>query len=227
LPGLQLIGIGFHIGSQITEIEPFVASLNKILDFVDMTEASGVRLRQIDVGGGLGIRYRDEQPPAVKDLMARLLERMGHRKLKLLLEPGRVLVGNAGVLLAKIEYLKYGAMKNFAVVDAAMNDLLRPALYDAWQEVLPVTLRRGRARRYDVVGPVCESADFLARDRDLILEDGDLIAIASAGAYGMSMSSNYNSRPRAAEVIVDGEAAHLVRERERAEHLFASERLLP
>jgi diaminopimelate decarboxylase len=227
LPGLQLIGIGFHIGSQITEIEPFVASLNKILDFVDMTEASGVRLRQIDVGGGLGIRYRDEQPPAVKDLMARLLERMGHRKLKLLLEPGRVLVGNAGVLLAKIEYLKYGAMKNFAVVDAAMNDLLRPALYDAWQEVLPVTVRSGRARRYDVVGPVCESADFLARDRDLILEDGDLIAIASAGAYGMSMSSNYNSRPRAAEVIVDGEAAHLVRERERAEHLFASERLLP
>lgn len=227
LPGLQLIGIGFHIGSQITEIEPFVVSLNKILDFVDMVEASGLRLGHIDAGGGLGIRYRDEQPPAVKDLMARLLERMGHRKLKLLLEPGRALVGNAGVLLTRIEYLKYGAVKNFAVVDAAMNDLLRPALYDAWQEVLPVSMRSGRAQRYDIVGPICESADFLGRDRDLILLDGDLIAVASAGAYGMSMSSNYNSRPRAAEVIIDGDTAHLVRERERNEHLFASERLLP
>lgn len=227
LPGLQLIGVGFHIGSQITEIEPFVVSLNKILDFADMVEANGVRLRHIDIGGGLGIRYRDEQPPTVKDLMARLLERMGHRKLKLLLEPGRALVGNAGVLLARIEYLKYGAVKNFAVVDAAMNDLLRPALYDAWQEILPVVMRSGRAQRYDVVGPVCESADFLGRDRDLILEDGDLIAVASAGAYGMSMSSNYNSRPRPAEVMIDGDMAHLVRERERNEHLFASERLLP
>ena len=227
LPGLLLVGIGFHIGSQITEIEPFVESLNKILEFADLMEASGVRLRHIDVGGGLGIRYRDEQPPAAKNLVASLFERMGRRKLKLLLEPGRALVGNAGILLAKIEYLKYGAVKNFAVVDAAMNDLLRPALYDAWQEVLPVTMRNGPARRYDVVGPVCESADFLGRDRDLVLEDGDLIAVASAGAYGMSMSSNYNSRPRPAEVMVDGNAVHLVRERERNEHLFASERLLP
>jgi diaminopimelate decarboxylase len=227
LPGLQLVGIGFHIGSQITEIEPFVVSLNKILDFVDMMDASGMQLNHIDVGGGLGIRYRDEQPPAVKDLMTRLLERIGRRKLKLLLEPGRALVGNAGVLLARVEYLKYGAVKNFAVVDAAMNDLLRPALYDAWQEVLPVAMRSGRAQRYDIVGPVCESADFLGRDRDLILADGDLIAVASAGAYGMSMSSNYNSRPRPAEVMIDGDTAHLVRERERNEHLFASERLLP
>ena len=227
LPGLLLVGIGFHIGSQITEIEPFVESLNKILEFADLMEASGVRLRHIDVGGGLGIRYRDEQPPAAKNLVASLFERMGRRKLKLLLEPGRALVGNAGILLAKIEYLKYGAVKNFAVVDAAMNDLLRPALYDAWQDVLPVTMRNGPARRYDVVGPVCESADFLGRDRDLVLEDGDLIAVASAGAYGMSMSSNYNSRPRPAEVMVDGDAVHLVRERERNEHLFASERLLP
>ena len=227
LPGLQLVGIGFHIGSQITEMEPFVVSLNKILELVDMMDASGMRLHHIDVGGGLGIRYRDEEPPAVKDLMTRLLERVGRRKLKLLLEPGRALVGNAGVLLARVEYLKYGAVKNFAVVDAAMNDLLRPALYDAWQEVLPVAMRSGRAQRYDIVGPVCESADFLGRDRDLILADGDLIAVASAGAYGMSMSSNYNSRRRPAEVMVDGDTAHLVRERERNEHLFASERLLP
>lgn len=227
LPGLQLIGVGFHIGSQITETEPFVESLGKILEFVDAAQAAGVRVQHVDVGGGLGIRYRDERPPAAHELLARLLERLGKRRLKLLVEPGRSLSGNAGILLTRVEYLKLGAVKNFAVVDAAMNDLLRPALYDAWHDILPVAKRNGPAQRYDVVGPVCESADFLARDRALVVAGDDLLAVASAGAYGMSMSSNYNSRPRAAEVIVDGDAAHLVRERERHEHLFASERLLP
>ena len=227
LPGLQLIGIGFHIGSQITEIEPFVASLEKILEFADVAEADGTRLQHVDVGGGLGIRYRDERPPAAKELVARLIERLGQRELKLIVEPGRSLVGNAGILLTRIEYLKHGAARDFAVTDAAMNDLLRPALYDAWHDVLPVAKRSGPTRSYDIVGPVCESADFLARGRSLAVAGGDLLAVASAGAYGMSMSSNYNSRPRAAEVVVDGETAHLVREREREDQLFASERLLP
>ncbi len=227
LPSLQIVGIDFHIGSQITDLEPFVAALEKVLEFVDMLEASGAPLRHIDLGGGLGIRYRDEEPPVLKDYFGRLFERIGGRKLKILIEPGRALVGNAGLLLTRIEYLKHGTVRNFAVTDAAMNDLLRPALYEAWHDILPVVKRAGPARRYDIVGPVCESADFLGRDRALELAAGDLLAVMSAGAYGMSMSSNYNSRPRAAEVIVVGDTVHLVREREKAEALFASEHLLP
>jgi len=225
--GLRVVGIDVHIGSQITEVGPFVAALEKVLEFVDALDATGMHLEHLDLGGGLGIRYRDETPPAIGDYLGALFRRIGNRKLKILLEPGRSLVGNAGLLLARVEYLKHGVAKNFAVTDAAMNDLLRPALYDAWHEVLPVTRRDRPVKRYDVVGPVCESADFLARDRDLALAGGDLLAVMSAGAYGMSMSSNYNSRPRAAEVMVDGKTAHLVREREVAESLFASERLLP
>jgi diaminopimelate decarboxylase len=227
LPGLRVIGIDVHIGSQITDVEPFVAALGRVLEFIDVLDAAGVHLDHVDLGGGLGIRYRDEAPPAMKDYLKPLFQRLGSRKLRVLFEPGRSLVGNTGILLTRVEYLKHGAAKNFVVTDAAMNDLLRPALYDAWHEVLPVVRRDGPAKRYDVVGPICESADFLARERSLSLEPGDLLAVMSAGAYGMTMSSNYNSRPRPAEVIVDGTTTHLVRERESTESLFASERLLP
>ena len=227
LPGIRVTGIDVHIGSQITDIGPFVAALDKVLEFVDVLDATGVRLDHLDLGGGLGIRYRDENPPVLKDYVESLFGRIRGRNLRVLFEPGRSLVGNTGLLLTRVEYLKHGAAKNFAVVDAAMNDLIRPALYDAWHEVLPVIRREGSARRYDIVGPVCESADFLAKERSLAVASGDLLAIMSAGAYGMAMSSNYNSRPRPAEIMVDGARPWLVRERERVESLFASERLLP
>jgi len=227
LPNIEVMGIDVHIGSQITDVEPFVAALEKVLEFVDLLDATGVHLEHLDLGGGLGIRYHDEEPPELKDYLGRLFQRLGNRKIRVLFEPGRSLVGNTGVLLTRIEYLKHGAAKNFAVVDAGMNDLIRPSLYDAWHEVLPVTRREAPARRYDIVGPVCESADFLAKERTLAVAVGDLLAIMSAGAYGMAMSSNYNSRPRPPEVMVDGAKPWLVRERERIESLFASERLLP
>jgi len=227
LPSMRVTGIDFHIGSQLTDIGPFAAALDKVLEFADTLIATGLPLEHIDLGGGLGIRYRDEQPPALKDYLGPLFRRLGDRKLRILFEPGRALVGNSGVLLTRVEYLKHGPARNFAVTDAAMNDLLRPALYDAWHDVLPVVPRRAQEVSYDIVGPVCESADFLARDRPLALEPGDLLAVMSAGAYGMSMSSNYNSRPRPPEVMVDSEALHLIRERESTESLFASERLLP
>lgn len=226
-PHLDVAGIDFHIGSQLTDVAPFVDALDRVLLLVDALEREGIRLRHLDIGGGLGIRYQAEQPPAAADYVQALLERVGRRPLKILLEPGRALVGNAGLLLTRIEYLKPGEHRNFAIVDAAMNDLARPALYDAWHEIVPVLQRGGAPLRYDVVGPVCESADFLGRDRDLTVAEGDLLAIMSAGAYGMSMSSNYNARPRAAEVMVDGGAAHLVRERESLQSLYAAERPLP
>jgi diaminopimelate decarboxylase len=227
MPSLQVAGIDFHIGSQLTEIGPFVAALDKALEFVDLLGATGIALEHIDLGGGLGIRYRDEEVPTAQDYLEQLFREIGGRKLKILFEPGRSLVGNTGLLLTRVEYLKHGDAKNFVVTDAAMNDLIRPALYDAWHDVLQVIPREGSARLYDIVGPVCESADFLARERTLTVAAGDLLAIMSAGAYGMTMSSNYNSRPRPPEVMVDGKTAHLVRERESAESLFASERLLP
>ena len=227
LPGIRVTGIDVHIGSQITETGPFLAALDKVLEFVDALDAAGVRLGHLDLGGGLGIRYRDENPPAPGEYLGSLFSRIGGRRIRVLIEPGRSLVGNTGLLLTRVEYLKHGAERSFVVVDAAMNDLIRPVLYDAWHEVLPVSPRKGSARRYDVVGPVCESADFLAKDRELLVAPGDLLAIMSAGAYGMAMSSNYNSRPRPAEIMADGARAWLVRERERTESLFASERLLP
>ncbi|HUL92760.1 MAG TPA: diaminopimelate decarboxylase [Burkholderiales bacterium] len=227
LPNIHVLGIDVHIGSQITDVEPFVAALEKLLEFVDLLDATGVHLEHLDLGGGLGIRYHDEEPPALKDYLGRLFQRLGDRKIRILFEPGRSLVGNTGVLLTRIEYLKHSEAKNFVIVDAGMNDLIRPSLYDAWHEVLPVAPRDGPARRYDIVGPVCESADFLAKERTLSVAVGDLLAIMSAGAYGMAMSSNYNSRPRPPEVMVDGAKPWLVRERERTESLFASERLLP
>lgn len=227
LAGLRVVGIDFHIGSQLTEIGPFAESIEKVLALVDSLATEGITLEHLDLGGGLGIRYRDEEPPAIRDYLARLFRVLGERKVKLMFEPGRAMVGNAGVLLTRVEYLKHGPAKNFAVVDAAMNDLIRPALYQAWHDIVPVRPRTNATIIYDVVGPVCESGDFLGHSRSLALQADDLLAILSAGAYGMSMSSNYNTRPRAAEVIVDGSVTHLVRAREPVESLFALERLLP
>jgi diaminopimelate decarboxylase len=223
---LAVSGIGCHIGSQLTEVTPFVAALDRVLELADRLQVEGIPLAHVDIGGGLGIRYRDETPPAVTDYAKSLMGRLGSRAVRLLLEPGRALVGSAGLLLTRVEYLKRGAERNFAVVDAAMNDLLRPALYDAWHEVLPVKAGSGDTP-YEIVGPVCETGDFLARARMLTLGEGDLLAVMAAGAYGMSMSSNYNSRPRAAEIMVDGGEVHLIREREAVSELMAREMLLP
>jgi diaminopimelate decarboxylase len=224
---LRVVGIDCHIGSQLTEIPPFIAALQKLLDLVDRLATEGIAIDHIDIGGGLGIRYRDETPPAVADYIHALTTCLADRKQKIMFEPGRSLVGNTGILLARVEYLKHGTDRNFAVVDAAMNDLIRPALYDAWHDIQPVLQRRTATRRYEIVGPICESGDFLGRDREMSLAEGDLIAIMSAGAYAMTMSSNYNTRPRAAEVMIAGSDMHLIRERENIAQLFASERLLP
>ena len=227
LPNLRVVGIDCHIGSQLTETAPFAEALDKVLQLVDTLAADGIILHHLDMGGGVGIRYRDETPPAVDAYARTLLDKLKGRPQTLILEPGRSLVGNAGLLLTRVEYLKHGAAKDFAIVDAAMNDLMRPALYDAWHDIVPVTLRQGEARRYEIVGPVCESGDFLGHDRELVLAEGDLLAVLSTGAYGMSMSSNYNSRARAAEVMVNGAQVHLIRRREEITALFANEVLLP
>jgi diaminopimelate decarboxylase len=225
-PYLSVQGIDCHIGSQLTEIAPFIDALGKVLNLVDRLASEGIVIEHIDLGGGLGIRYTNENPPRPEQFVAAMLKSLGSRAQTILLEPGRSLVGNAGVLLTRIEYLKRGEAKNFAVADAAMNDLIRPALYQAQHEVLPVRRAAGTPEEYDVVGPVCESGDFLARARRLAIKEGDLLAIMSAGAYGMSMSSNYNSRPRAAEVMVDSNAVHLIRAREQDEDLYSGEKLL-
>jgi diaminopimelate decarboxylase len=224
---LQVVGIDFHVGSQLTEVSPFVDALDRALELVDALAREGIALHHIDLGGGLGIRYRDERPPSPEAYLGPLLDRLAGRPQKILLEPGRTLVGNAGVLLTRVEYLKQGPDRNFAIVDAAMNDLLRPALYDAWHDIVPLARRGGPERVYEVVGPVCETGDFLGHGRSLALAEGDLLAILSAGAYGMVMSSNYNTRPRAPEVMIDGTAVHLVRGREETASLFALERRLP
>ena len=229
-PNLELVGLGCHIGSQITEIAPYVEAEDRIVDLVDALEREKIHVDHIDLGGGLGIRYQNESPPQVAQLIEALLARLdtrGHGSKKVIFEPGRSIVGNAGVLLTRVEYLKPGDSKNFAIVDAAMNDLIRPAMYDAWMNVIPVVPRSGDIRRYDVVGPVCESADWLARERELVLQPGDLLAIASAGAYAMAMSSNYNSRGRPAEVMVDGAHSHVARRRETVAELFATESRMP
>ena len=227
LGNLDIVGIDCHIGSQLTELAPFIDAFRKVLELVDRLAAEGLELKHLDLGGGLGIRYSDETPPAPDAYVKALLDCVGERRQEILLEPGRSLVGNAGLLLTRVEYLKHGKVRNFAVVDAAMNDLIRPSLYDAYHEIRPVRPSAAAAVRYEVVGPVCETGDFLARDRELALSEGDLLAVMSAGAYGMSMSSNYNSRVRAAEIMVDGDNVHLIRERERIEDLFATERPLP
>lgn len=223
LPHLEVAGLDCHIGSQLTETAPFVAALERVLGLLDHLEADGISIAHLDLGGGLGIRYRDETPPPVANYAKALLEVLGNRSQRILLEPGRSLVGNAGLLLTRVEYLKHHEHKNFAIVDAAMNDLMRPALYDAWHDIVPVELRAAPALEYEVVGPVCESGDFLGHGRRLAVEEGDMLAVLSAGAYGMSMSSNYNSRPRAAEVMVSAHTARLVRRREAAAELMAGE----
>jgi len=227
LANIEVRGIDMHIGSQIVGLDPHLQAAAKVLALVDRLSADGIRLEHIDFGGGIGIRYRDEEIVDPHQYALAIRRLLGSRPLKLLFEPGRFLVGNAGVLLTRVSYLKPGRLRNFAIVDAAMNDLLRPALYDAWHGVWPVVPRTELEQLWQVVGPVCESADFIARDRMLALAEGDLLAILSAGAYAMAMSSNYNSRARGAEVIVDGETAHLVRPRETVEELFAHESLLP
>lgn len=225
LKGLEIRGVACHIGSQLLDPAPLAEAAQKVLNLVEQLNADGITLSHIDLGGGLGIRYRDETPPTYADYLGPLLKVMAGRKEKLLFEPGRSLVGNAGVLLTRIEYLKPGEEKSFAVVDAAMNDLARPALYDAWHDIDAVTPRAGATASYEIVGPICESGDFLGHDRLLVLEEGDLLAIRSAGAYGMTMSSNYNTRPRAAEVLVHGKHVFQIREREKVADLFARERV--
>ena len=232
LPHLRVTGVDCHIGSQLTDLAPFEDSVERVLALVDQLSADGIVLRHLDLGGGLGIRYRDEQPPSPQDYVASLLRKLdAHgpkvRHLKLLIEPGRAIVGNAGVLLTRVQYLKHSDDRNFAIVDAAMNDLMRPALYDAWQEIVPVLRREAPAQTYDVVGPVCETGDFLGHERALAIQAGDLLAVCSAGAYGSSMSSNYNTRPRAPEVLVDGSRVHEARRRETIEELLRAESLLP
>jgi len=229
MPGIELVGIGCHIGSLLNESAPFVAAAERLVALVDRLEARGIRLQHMDVGGGFGIRYKDEVPQPVAQFVAGALAALGERKLRLILDPGRSIVGNAGVLLTRVEYVKPGAARNFLVVDAAMNDLIRPPLYGAWHEVRPVRQagQGAQTTAYDVVGPVCESGDFLARERRLSARPGDLLAVMSAGAYGMVMSSNYNTRPRAAEVLVSGAQARLVRRRESIEDLLAHEEAPP
>ncbi|MES2217543.1 MAG: diaminopimelate decarboxylase [Pseudomonadota bacterium] len=221
---LNLIGIACHIGSQLTTITPFLSAIDRVLDLVAQLKQQGFTLQQLDLGGGLGIRYHNEEPPTINEYVMGLREHLADCPLEIILEPGRAITANAGILLTRIEYLKHTQHKNFAIVDAAMNDLMRPALYNAWQQILPVELNNKHPEKiYDIVGPVCETADFLGRDRKLAVESGDLLAITCAGAYGFAMSSNYNSRPRAAEVMVDKNKVTLIRRRETIDELYAGE----
>lgn len=227
MPNIAVHGVDCHIGSQITELSPFLDALDKVLGLVDALAERNIHIQHIDVGGGVGITYSDETPPDFATYTAAIMQKLAGRGVKVLFEPGRALVGNAGVLLTKVEYLKPGESKNFAIVDAAMNDLMRPALYDAYHNITTIAASSAPAQTYEVVGPVCESGDFLGHDRTLAIAEGDYLAIHSAGAYGMSMSSNYNTRARAAEVLVDGDQVHVIREREQIADLFKLERTLP
>jgi diaminopimelate decarboxylase len=227
LSSVNIVGMDCHIGSQLTDVSPFIAAIEKVLVLVDALAQEGIHLEHLDLGGGLGIRYHDETPPEIADYANALLDALKGRTEKLIIEPGRVLVGNAGVLLTQVEYLKHGEEKNFAIVDAAMNDLMRPSLYDAYHEILPIKQENIEAKTYEVVGPICETGDFLGHNRNLAITPQSLLAVLSAGAYGMTMSSNYNTRPRVAEVMVDGDSTHLIREREQIKQLFSGEKTLP
>jgi diaminopimelate decarboxylase len=227
MSNIAIHGVDCHIGSQITELSPFLDAFDRVLALVDALAENNIQIQHIDLGGGIGICYSDETPPEFTAYAKAMREKLGNRDVKLVFEPGRALVGNAGVLLTKVEYLKQTETKNFAIVDAAMNDLMRPALYDAYHDIKAVKPRTEASVIYEIVGPVCESGDFLGHDRALALQEGDLLAIMSAGAYGMSMSSNYNTRPRAAEVMVDNDQCHLIRKREQIADLFAGETVLP
>ena len=228
MANINIIGIDCHIGSQLTETEPFLDALDKLLELVSALKADNINLHHLDLGGGLGIRYNTETPPKPADYIELILERLGATDFEILLEPGRAIVGNAGILVTQIEYLKPTPHKNFAIVDAAMNDLMRPSLYSAWQEIIPIVKNSNVPEKlWDIVGPVCETGDFLGKERMLKLAQGDLLAIRSSGAYGFSMSSNYNSRPRVPELMVDGNQVHLIRDRESLVDLWSSEHLLP
>ena len=227
MPNIAVHGVDCHIGSQLTELSPFLDALDRVLWLVDQLHDLGIPIQHIDIGGGIGICYQDETPPAFAEYAQAILNKIAQRNIQLVFEPGRALVGNAGVLLTQVEYLKPGSSKNFAIVDAAMNDLMRPALYDAYHHIQPVVQHQGlKSAVYEVVGPVCESGDFLGHHRELAIQQGDLLAIMSAGAYGMSMSSNYNTRPRAIELMVDGDQVHVIRAREQVSDLFALEKVL-
>ena len=227
LPGLKIVGIDCHIGSQLTTTLPFADALERVMAMIDTLAAHGITLEHLDIGGGLGVRYRDEVPPTPAEYAAALLPRLKARNLKVYMEPGRAIAANAGVLLTRVEFLKPSAHKNFAVVDAAMNDLIRPSLYSAWMDIVAVTPRDEERLPYDIVGPVCETGDFLGKERKLALRSGDLLSVMGAGAYGFVMSSNYNTRGRAAEILVDGEQAFTVRRRETVADLLALESVLP
>jgi len=227
LASLNVVGIDCHIGSQLTEIAPFVDALDRVLGLVDELAEQGIKIKHLDLGGGLGVTYKDEQPPAVSEYMSAIKERLGERPLSLIFEPGRSIAANAGVLLTRVDYLKPADHKNFAIIDAAMNDNIRPALYQAWQDIRPVAPHNGEKLTWDLVGPVCETGDFLGKDRELALKPGDLLSVMSSGAYGFTMSSNYNSRPRAAEIMVRGDEVFCIRLRETLEDLTRGEQLLP
>jgi diaminopimelate decarboxylase len=227
MPNIAIHGVDCHIGSQITEIAPFIDALDRVLGLVEQLEVIDIHITHIDVGGGIGITYDDETPPEFKAYTKAILDKLNKKKVKLLFEPGRALVGNAGILLTKVEYLKPTESKNFAIVDAAMNDLMRPALYDAYHHIVAAKQRPGATTVYEIVGPVCETGDFLGHDRPLNLQENDLLVVQSAGAYAMSMASNYNTRARAAEIMVDGDQCHVVRTRENIHDLFALEKTLP
>ena len=228
LPHLEIVGVDCHIGSQLTELAPFLDALDRVLALVDKLAAEGIQLKHLDLGGGLGVRYNDETPPEPSTYVTALAEKLKDKPYEIILEPGRAIAANAGVLLTTVEFLKPGEAKNFAVIDAAMNDLIRPSLYQAWQNIIPVNENQaGDAGLYDLVGPICETGDFLGKDRQLTLEEGALLAVRSSGAYGFTMASNYNTRPRVAEVMVDGANVLVVRQRETIAELFAHESILP
>lgn len=227
MDSINIIGVDYHIGSQLTETAPFIDALKRVLTLVDALSEQGIELKHIDVGGGLGVCYQDEKPPHPADYIAELRQHLIGRTQTLILEPGRSIAANAGVLLTRVQYLKLGDEKNFAIVDSAMNDMIRPALYQAWLSIDPVSPRIGKARLWDIVGPVCETGDFLGKDRELVIAQDDLLCIGSSGAYGFTMSSNYNSRCRAAEIMVDNDIAHEIRQRESLADLISGESLLP
>lgn len=228
LPAINPVGIDCHIGSQLTEVEPFLDALERVLQLAERLNEKGIDIHHLDLGGGLGIRYQDENPPEPAEYAGALLERLADTDYEIILEPGRAIMGNAGVLLTQVEYLKHNDLHNFAIVDAAMNDNMRPTLYSAWQEIVTaVETPEGKTAEYDVVGPICETGDFIAKKRELTLQPGALLALRSSGAYGFSMASNYNTRGRAAEVMVDGTEVHEIRRRERIEDMVRGELVLP
>ena len=229
MPNIKVDGIDCHIGSQLTEVEPFLDALDRVLDLADRLKAQGVDIHHLDLGGGLGVRYQEETPPLPAEYMQAMMQNERLKDYQIIIEPGRAIAANAAILVSSVEYLKHGEDKSFAIIDAAMNDLLRPSLYQAWQRIIPVTEmpEDAETKNYDIVGPICETGDFLGKDRQMSLAEGDLVAVRSSGAYGFSMASNYNTRPRACELLVDGDQVHQIRRRETIEELFAGESLLP